>query len=98
MPQDTTAPFEVKQLALEIKADAAGVIEGYGSVFGGVDAYGDTIEPGAFTESLGKRQPPASPAPFPTAPAGHRKSGMMNTRLSLDHNPKSSRPSPNRKL
>lgn len=57
MPQDATAPFEVKQLSLEIKADAAGVIEGYGSVFGGVDAYGDTIEPGAFTESLKTRKP-----------------------------------------
>lgn len=29
-----------------------GVVEGYGSVFGVVDSYGTTIEPGAFTRSL----------------------------------------------
>lgn len=29
-----------------------GVIEGYGSVFGNVDAYGEIVMPGAFVESL----------------------------------------------
>lgn len=49
--------MEIKALSLELKANDAGVIEGYGSVFGGLDSYGDTIEPGAFTKSLGKRKP-----------------------------------------
>jgi HK97 family phage prohead protease len=30
----------------------SGVFEGYASVFGGVDSYGDTIEKGAFVETL----------------------------------------------
>lgn len=29
-----------------------GVVEGYGSVFGNVDSYGEVVEPGAFTQSL----------------------------------------------
>jgi uncharacterized protein len=49
--------MEIKALTMELKADDQGVIEGYGSVFGGVDAYGDTIEPGAFAASIGKRKP-----------------------------------------
>lgn len=49
--------MEIKALTMEIKADDDGVIEGYGSVFGGVDTYGDTIEPGAFAESIKRRKP-----------------------------------------
>lgn len=49
--------MEIKSLALEVKADDAGVVTGYGSVFGGVDAYGDTIEPGAFADSIKARRP-----------------------------------------
>lgn len=49
--------MEIKSLALELKADDAGMVEGYGSVFGGVDTYGDTIEPGAFAASIAKRKP-----------------------------------------
>lgn len=49
--------METKSLALELKADDAGMVEGYGSVFGGLDSYGDTIEPGAFAESIAKRKP-----------------------------------------
>ena len=43
-----------KDFSLEIKAaDEAGVIEGYGSTFGGEpDSYGDVIMPGAYSESL----------------------------------------------
>lgn len=40
-------PFEVKAIN-----DEDGTFEGYGSVFGNVDADGDVIEPGAFTKSL----------------------------------------------
>lgn len=32
----------------------AGVIEGYASVFGNVDSYGEVVEPGAFVDSLVK--------------------------------------------
>jgi len=49
--------MEIKSLALELKADDAGTVEGYGSVFGGVDAYGDTILPGAFADSIKARKP-----------------------------------------
>ena len=49
--------MEIKSLALELKADDDGMVEGYGSVFGGLDTYGDTIEPGAFSKSIGKRKP-----------------------------------------
>jgi len=33
-----------------------GVIEGYASVFGNVDSYGEIVEPGAFATSLAKSQ------------------------------------------
>lgn len=49
--------MEIKSLALELKADEAGVVTGYGSVFGGVDTYGDTVLPGAFAKSIAKRKP-----------------------------------------
>lgn len=40
---------------LEAKAVSdAGTIEGYASVFGNVDSYGEIVEPGAFAESLVK--------------------------------------------
>lgn len=32
--------------------DGPGTIEGYASVFGGVDSYGDTIDPGAYAETI----------------------------------------------
>jgi HK97 family phage prohead protease len=49
--------MERKALSLELKATDAGEVTGYGSVFGGVDSYGDTIMPGAFQKSIGKRKP-----------------------------------------
>ncbi len=36
----------------EVKASDAGHIEGYASVFSGIDSYGDTIEPTAFDKVL----------------------------------------------
>lgn len=42
------APFEVKFA----DAGAPGTFEGYGAVFGNVDAYGDVIQKGAFKETL----------------------------------------------
>lgn len=43
----------------EFKFDSkSGVISGYASTFNGIDAYGDTITPGAFAETLEKRDRP----------------------------------------
>lgn len=44
--------METKLLPIEVKADAEGVIEGYGSIFGNTDLGGDIVAKGAFTESL----------------------------------------------
>jgi uncharacterized protein len=49
--------IETKALQIEIKATDEGVVEGYGSIFGNLDAYGDRIESGAFRETLMKRKP-----------------------------------------
>jgi len=47
-----------KDFGLEIKAaDETGVIEGYGSTFGGEpDSYGDIVMPGAYVDSLVKHK------------------------------------------
>ena len=44
--------MEKKFLSLDWKADEAGVIEGYGSIFDNVDNGGDVVAPGAFAASL----------------------------------------------
>ena len=46
--------MEMKQMRIvaELKADEAGVIEGYGSIFGNVDSYGDVVAKGAFTRTI----------------------------------------------
>lgn len=46
--------MELKQMRIvaEIKADEKGTIEGYGSIFGNVDSYGDVVAHGAFTRTL----------------------------------------------
>ncbi len=44
--------MERKTLGLDLRATATGQIEGYGSVFGNVDSYGDVVHRGAFTASL----------------------------------------------
>lgn len=49
--------MERKGVSFELKADGAGGIEGYGSVFGGVDTVGDTVDAGAFLRSLSVRKP-----------------------------------------
>lgn len=53
--------METKSLPLdcvELKFTAPGVFTGYASTFGNVDAVGDVILPGAFSESLSNRQRP----------------------------------------
>lgn len=49
--------METKSIALEVKATDEGVIEGYGSIFGNLDSYGDRIERGAFAETIKARKP-----------------------------------------
>lgn len=45
--------LEKKSFPFEIKAtDENGTFEGYASVFGNVDSYGDVIEQGAFTKTI----------------------------------------------
>lgn len=49
--------METKAITLEVKATDEGMIEGYGSVFGNIDSYGDRIERGAFAETIKMRKP-----------------------------------------
>ena len=49
--------METKSLLMEVKADDSGVVEGYGSVFGNEDSYGDVIVPGAFAASIARKTP-----------------------------------------
>ena len=47
------ARLETKRAALAVaQVDAAGVFEGYASLFGAVDLGGDVVMPGAFTQTL----------------------------------------------
>lgn len=48
--------INLTDVQLEIE-DERGVFSGYASKWGGVDSYGDTILPGAFSESLKKAMP-----------------------------------------
>ena len=53
--------LETRHIAIEeLKATDEGgarTVEGYGSVFGNTDSYGDVVMPGAFVESLKSRKP-----------------------------------------
>ena len=55
--KDNAQMRETKAVALEIKADSEGRIEGYASRFGEVDQGGDIVAKGAFAESIAKRTP-----------------------------------------
>lgn len=53
-------PFKKEEmiLKLEIKSlDEKGMFEGYGSIFGNKDSYGDIVQPGAFKDFLGSNKP-----------------------------------------
>lgn len=52
--------------ALEVKADEEnpGQIKGYGSVFGKVDSYNETVEPGAFAKSIKRWKRSKNPLPM----------------------------------
>lgn len=47
-----TIPLDAARFAIKAEGDGAGQIEGYASVFGGVDSYGDTIVRGAYAETI----------------------------------------------
>lgn len=50
--------FSLDQIDVKFDEKRAGVFSGYASVFGGVDSYGDTIAPGAYSKTLEKRERP----------------------------------------
>ena len=49
--------MDTKDLKFDIKSanDATGTFEGYASVYGNVDSYGDAVMPGAFDASIRER-------------------------------------------
>lgn len=49
--------MKTKDFALQVKeVSEEGTFEGYGSVFGNVDLYGEKVMPGAFVESLARHK------------------------------------------
>jgi len=49
--------MKTKDFALQVKdLSEDGTFEGYGSVFGNVDSYGEKVMPGAFVESLARHK------------------------------------------
>lgn len=47
--------MKTKDFALQVKdLSDDGTFEGYGSMFGNIDSYGEVVEPGAFARSLAK--------------------------------------------
>jgi HK97 family phage prohead protease len=48
----------LEMIEVKFDDDQPGTFEGYASVFGGVDSYGDTILPGAYKKTLRKRERP----------------------------------------
>lgn len=44
--------MQLKAIRTEMKADSDGHFDGYASVFGNRDSYGDVVQPGAFTRTI----------------------------------------------
>lgn len=61
---------ETKAIALQVKADGEGRIEGYASRFGEVDSYNEMVAKGAFSESIGRKMPKMLWQHSPTWPIG----------------------------
>ncbi len=51
------ARYEIKRAEAAVSATAAGVFEGYASLFNIADGGGDVVAPGAFARSLAQRGP-----------------------------------------
>jgi hypothetical protein len=52
---DTDHGCVLTTVEFKFDATAKGSFEGYASVFNNIDSYGDTVLPGAFADSIGKR-------------------------------------------
>lgn len=50
--------LQIDQIDVKFTSDNEGIFSGYASVFGGVDAYGDTIVAGAYANTLQNRKRP----------------------------------------
>lgn len=50
--------LQIEQIDVKFTSENEGVFSGYASVFGGVDAYGDTIVKGAYANTLQNRKRP----------------------------------------
>ncbi|RVD13557.1 MAG: HK97 family phage prohead protease [Mesorhizobium sp.] len=51
----TNIVAKTKDFAFEVKEESEdGTFEGYGSIFGNLDSYGETVMPGAFAKSLAR--------------------------------------------
>lgn len=57
MHEHKDLPLTLAKLEIKATGDGAFTFEGYGSVWGRVDSYGDTIEKGAFAEAIKTRRP-----------------------------------------
>lgn len=68
--KDNARLRETKAVALEVKADSEGRIEGYASRFGEMDRGGDVVVKGAYAESLAGRMPKMLWQHEPSQPIG----------------------------
>lgn len=68
--KDAAQPRETKAVALEVKADSEGRIEGYASRFGEMDGGGDVVVRGAYAASLASRMPKMLWQHDPSLPIG----------------------------
>jgi len=68
--KDTTRLREQKAIAVEVKADSQGKIEGYASRFAEMDDYGDIVMRGAYAETLKARKPKMLWQHDPSQPIG----------------------------
>ncbi len=55
MTRAKSADYEIKRAETSVSATAAGVFEGYASLFDVTDGAGDVVAPGAFAKTLAKR-------------------------------------------
>jgi HK97 family phage prohead protease len=69
--EDNVQARETKAIAVEVKADSQGRIEGYASRFGETDRGGDVVVKGAYSETLARgRKPKMLWQHMPFAPIG----------------------------
>jgi HK97 family phage prohead protease len=72
-------PFEVK---LDQDGDDTGIIRGYGSTFGNVDTYGDTVAKGAFTKTIADCK--AGNTPWPVMLSQHDQTTPIGIWTDMD--------------